>query len=637
MKDLFEKYTLGNAKLNNRFVFPPIKLGYGNPNGTVTERQTTFYQQIATRGPGLIITEPVAVTADGREHPRQLCVHLPESVGELEKIVDSVHAETGAVCLHLNHGGAAANPKLIGGPPKGPSVITCVAREGNVSTSLSEQEIETILAGYMSAAQKAQEARFDVIEIQGGHGYLISQFLNSKLNQRKDRFGKDRALFAREALARVKEGAPDLPLLLRISGDEMSPELGVSWEDMVSLIKLAEEFGICALHVGMGSACFSPPWYFHHGSLPETPQIDALSRLRKQTALPLIAAGRMGRKQKIERIFQDRLADLIALGRPMLADPHLIEKWQNGKDDEVIHCGYCLQGCLHRLKEGNPLGCNLNPEIGMPPLQTTDQPMNVVVAGGGPAGMSASVYLSKRGHRVTLVERADHLGGQFNFAWQAPGKESMRDGLQGMTEAVTRSGASVVLNRRADASFVAEVRPDLLVWAAGAFQGMPDIPGLESQHTVTALEFFGQQKKMRGPRVLVIGAGRTGLEIAEKLGKEGYEVVATKRTDPIGSRMEMITRNLALMRVNQIPNVVLMPHTTVKGFLSNTVDIEQDGVKMSLEPFQTVILAFGMEPVPGPAEEIQKNASKTEVIGDAKEVKDIFSATQAGYRLAQAY
>jgi thioredoxin reductase len=428
-----------------------------------------------------------------------------------------------------------------------------------------------------------------------------------------------------------------MPLLLRISGDEMSPEFGVSQEDIRPLIKLAEEFGICALHVGMGSACFSPPWYFHHGSLPETPQIDALSRLRKQTALPLIAAGRMGRKQKIERILQNELADLIALGRPLLADPLLIEKWQSGKDDEIVHCGYCLQGCLHRLKEGNPLGCNVNPEIGMPPLQSTDHPIDVVVAGGGPAGMSASLYLSKKGHRVTLVEKADHLGGQFHFAWQAPGKEAMKDGLRGMTEAVARSGASVVLNQTADASFVGGFRPDLLVWAVGAFQGIPDIPGLDGQHTVTALEFFGQQKKVHGPRVLVIGAGRTGLEIAEKLGKEGYEVVATKRTDPIGSRMEMITRNLALMRINQLSNVVLMPHTTVKGFLPNTVDIEQDGVKMSLEPFQTVILAFGMEPVRGPADEIYKKASKTEIIGDAKEVQDIFSATQAGYRLAQAY
>jgi NADPH-dependent 2,4-dienoyl-CoA reductase/sulfur reductase-like enzyme len=154
---------------------------------------------------------------------------------------------------------------------------------------------------------------------------------------------------------------------------------------------------------------------------------------------------------------------------------------------------------------------------------------------------------------------------------------------------------------------------------------------------MTALEFFRSEKEVHGPRVLVIGAGRTGLEIAEKLGKEGYEVVATKRTDPIGSMMEMITRKLTLMRIGQMSEVTLMPHTTVKAFFPRTVDIEQDGVGMSLEPFQTVILASGMVSASDPDEEIRKSVSIIETIGDARNVQDIFTAVQAGYQLAQTY
>ena len=180
-------------------------------------------------------------------------------------------------------------------------------------------DIDAILQGYMSAAQRAREAGFDLIEIQCGHGYLISQFLNSKLNKREDQYGQDRLLFAKEALSRVRDGCSDMPLIIRISGSEMSPDFGLSREDMLPLLKMAEEVGICALHVGMGNACFSPPWYFHHGSLSEDPQIDALSWLRKQTSLPLIAAGRMGRREKVERILEDNLAHLIALGRPFAA------------------------------------------------------------------------------------------------------------------------------------------------------------------------------------------------------------------------------------------------------------------------------------------------------------------------------
>jgi len=637
MERMFSGFSLGNLELVNRFVLPPIKLGYGNPDGTVTDRQLTFYQQIARNGPGILILEPVSVTADGREHPRQPCIHLSESATELKKIVDVVHGEGRIACLHLNHAGAGALPKIIGGKPKSPSVMTCVAREGNISEALTEKEIEIILGGYKSAAEKAQEAGFDIIEIQGGHGYLISQFLNGKLNKRGDRFGQDRLFFAREALSRVKVGAPHMPLILRISGNEMSPEFGISQEDLLPLLKLAEEDGISAIHVGMGNACFSPPWYFHHTSLPDKPQMDSLSWVRDHTAIPLIVAGRMGRKERVIKVLDDGLADLVALGRPLIADPDLIEKWQKGMDEGIMYCGYCLQGCLHRMKSGEPLGCNLNPEIGLPPLGRTDIPMKVLIAGGGPAGMSTALFMTRRGHQITLAEKTDHLGGQFAVAWQAPGKEKMKQGLDNIERSVKASGASILMNRAVDAALVREIQPDLFVWATGAVQNIPEIKGLDNQYVMTSMEYFQGEKEVKGPRVLVIGAGRAGVEIAEKLGNEGYDVVATKRTDPIGSMMEMITKKLALMRIDQMDKVTLMPHTTVKEFLVQSVDIEQDGVRMSLEPFQSVILASGMRSAAGPDDELMNAVSMMEVIGDAREVQDIFRAVHAGYNLALKY
>jgi len=636
MENMFEKFRVGGVELINRFVFPPIKLGYGNIDGTVTDRQKLFYQQIAKEGPGMVILEPASVTPEGMEHPRQLRMHIPACVAELKKMVDVVHGEDRLACLHLNHAGAAANPMVTKTKPRAPSPVKCPT-SGQEASALTEEEIENILLAYGSAAQKAAEAGFDVIEIQAGHGYLISQFLNEIINRRSDRFGRDRLLFAREVFSAVRKGAPELPCILRISGSEMSPDFGISLENLLPLLEWAEEYGVTALHVGMGNACFSPPWYFHHGSLPEKPQIDALSWLREKTPLPLIAAGRMGRKERIQEIMSNGLADLVALGRPLIADPGVIEKWRKGEDEKVMSCGYCLQGCLHRVKSGEPLGCNLNPEIGLPPLENAVHPMKVLIAGGGPAGMSAALYMTRRGHRVTLAEKTGQLGGQFALAWQAPGKESMKEGLNNLEQAVREEGPQILLNRTVDEDLVIEVQPDLFVWATGAFQNIPDIPGLNEQYVMTSVEYFRGEKEVHGPRILVIGAGRTGLEIAEKLGKEGYEVVATKRTDPIGSMMEMITRNLTLMRIAQMPKVTLMPHTTVRAFLQDTVDVEQDGAGMSFEPFQTVILASGMSSSPEPDAKIRKSVSKIEIIGDAAEVQDIFSAVQAGYRLAQKY
>ncbi|MCF8078224.1 MAG: FAD-dependent oxidoreductase [Desulfobacterales bacterium] len=636
MKELFTEMTLGNLTLENRFVFPPIKTAYGTPKGKVTDRHLRYYRQIAHNGPAVVILEPVAATESGKEHPKQLCVHLEDSVSELKKIVDVIHKENRLACLHLNHAGAAANPKASGGPPKAPSAVTCPTTALTAEV-LTEDEIDAIIDGYRAAAENAVAANFDMIEIQGGHGYLVSQFLNEKINQRDDRYGKNHLLFAERVMSAVKEGAPGISCMLRISGSEMSPEFGVGQADLAQLLGLAEASGVCAVHVGMGSACFSPPWYFHHASLPEKPQMDALAWVREHTRLPLIVAGRMGRIEKITRVLEENRADLVALGRPLISDPALIEKWERQAFEEVGYCGYCLQGCLHRVKNGEPIGCNINPEIGEVEMEKTARPLRVLVAGGGPAGMSAALYLTRRGHRVTLVEKEERLGGQFNLAWQAPGKQTMQDGLDYLDYCVKGNCDSVLFGRAVDAAAVKEIAPDLLVWAVGARQNIPQIDGLDTQTPLTSIDYFSGERSVSGPRILVIGAGRAGLEIAEKLGAEGFEVAATKRTDPVGSMMEMITRKLTLMRIEGMSNVTLMPHTTVKAFTADGVEVEQDGKKIYLSPFQTVILASGMVSEAGPATEIVAAVPAIEKIGDAATVMDIYTAVHAGYELAMRY
>jgi pyruvate/2-oxoglutarate dehydrogenase complex dihydrolipoamide dehydrogenase (E3) component len=213
----------------------------------------------------------------------------------------------------------------------------------------------------------------------------------------------------------------------------------------------------------------------------------------------------------------------------------------------------------------------------------------------------------------------------------------MKEGLDGIERSVRSSGASILMNTAVDVDLVRKIQPELLVWAIGAVQNIPKIKGLDDQYVMTTLEYFQGKKEVKGPRVLIIGAGRSGIEIAEKLGRKGYDVVATKRTDPIGSMMEMITRKLTLMRIEQMDNVTLMPHTTVIEFREKNVEIEKDGERILLEPFQNIILASGMQPASEPDERIANEVTMMEIIGDAKEVQDIFTAVHAGYNLALKY
>ena len=213
----------------------------------------------------------------------------------------------------------------------------------------------------------------------------------------------------------------------------------------------------------------------------------------------------------------------------------------------------------------------------------------------------------------------------------------MEPGLKALEYYAESKIDSLMLGTEADSKLVNQVKPDLFVWAGGAVQNIPKIKGLEDQYVITSLEYFNRTKEVKGKRILVIGAGRIGLEITEKLGLLNYQVTATKRTDPIGSMMEMITKKLILARIGGMPNVNISPHTTVKEFKNNAVEIEKDGETIELQPFDTVILASGLRPAPEPPQSIESAVHNVEIIGDAQEVQDIYAAVHAGYELALKY
>jgi thioredoxin reductase len=516
-------------------------------------------------------------------------------------------------------------------PPEAPSEIPCPAT-GQTPEILQKQEIEGIIEGYRQAVKVAAAAGFDAIEIQAGHGYLIQQFLSSRTNLREDEYGRDKTLFIKEVFDTVRAEREDLTVLVRISGHEFV-EGGFGPAENKIILDLAKEYGFDAIHCGLGNACDTPPWYYSHMALPEQKQQEVVRAIRKQTTLPLIVAGRMGDIGKLETYEQENLADCIALGRPLIADPNFVNKLLQQQTNDITYCGYCLQGCLANVKNGSGIGCIVNPRIDKRPVQTTAV-KSVAVIGAGPAGMAAATQLSIMGHKVTLYEKKSTLGGQFEMAYQAPHKGSMLRPLNSLIKQTQDNVTEIKLKTTVDTTSIGNF--DHFIVATGSRQRMPEITGLGDQYTMTSLEFFEKSKPVKGKRILIIGAGMVGIEAAEILADQGYDVVITKRTDTIANDMEMITKKLMLKRLEQKENLLISPETTLMEFTSTTVKYQQQGNPGEWSPFDTVIIASGMDPENGLYQQLQAAGKSVAVIGDAETPEDIYAATQQGYLAAVA-
>ncbi len=624
-----ETFQIGQLKLKNRFIMAPVKSAYGNPKGEVTPRHLTYYDNLSKGGMAMIILEPVAVRQSGKEHPKQLVVHLPDSQQQLKKIVDVLHKNETLACLNINHAGRAANPKATGMAPEAPSAIPCPAT-GQTPEILQKQEIEGILAGYRQAIQIAIASGFDAIEIQAGHGYLIQQFLSPRTNKREDEYGQDKSLFIKQVFDIVRAEKDDLTVLVRISGHDFV-ENGFGPAENKVILDLAKKYGFDAIHCGLGNACDTPPWYYSHMALPEQKQLEVVTAIRKLTELPLIVAGRMGDVDKLEQYERENLADCVALGRPLIADPNFVNKYLNQQTEDITYCGYCLQGCLANVKNGSGVGCIVNPNIDKQPIQASST-KNVAVIGGGPAGMAAATQLSIMGHKVTLYEKKPALGGQFEMAYKAPHKDSMLRPLSSLIKQTEKNVAEIKLGTTVDAASVKDF--DHLIVATGSRQRIPEIKGLVNQYSMTSLEFFEKTKPLQGKRILIIGAGMIGIEAAEILADENYDVVITKRTDTIANDMEMITKKLMLMRLEKKDNLLISPNTTLMEFTTEKVRYQKDGNAGEWAPFDTVIIASGMDPENDLYQQLQAAEKSVQIVGDADDPADIYAATQKGYLAA---
>jgi 2,4-dienoyl-CoA reductase-like NADH-dependent reductase (Old Yellow Enzyme family)/thioredoxin reductase len=634
MANAFDPIRIRRLTLANRLVMAPVKTGYGNAAGEVTQRHLDFYARRAQGGVGLIIPEPMYVHPSGRELPTQIGIHEDRLVPTLRRLTEVIHWHGVKVAAHLNHAGRMANPKAASPPVLSASPVPCPA-VGVIPQAIPPEGIFTVIGWFRDAARRAREAGFDAVELQFGHGYLVSQFLSPLVNRRGDEYGGDlagRFRFAGELLFGVRDAVgPDFPVICRISGEEYVPG-GLTIEESREIAWWLQALSADALHVGGGTACEAPAWFFQHMALPRGDFLRAAALIRQAVSIPVIAVGRLGDPELIKAALAEGKADLVALGRPLVADPFFPSKMLGGAYDAIRYCAACLDGCLGRVKAGEGLRCAINPSVGRegePRPRRVARWRRVFVVGGGPAGMEAALTAAARGYHVELFEARETLGGQAALAALPPHKEGCRAVTDSLAAAVRRAGIPVHAGTRTTVDELVKGYPDAVIVATGAEPIVPAIPGLAEFGFSTGHQVLRGEAEV-GPRVLVIGGGMVGMEVAEFLAAQGRAVTVIEMLPEVARDMEPIARALLLKRLHALP-VTLLTGATVTGISPEEILAERGGEEFHLAPVDTVVVAAGMRPVDELSRGLRDLEVEVHVIGDAQRPRRIFDAVHEGY------
>ena len=626
---LWEPFQIGRMQLRNRVVMAPMGTKHASKEGYVNDPIKDYFEARAQGGAGLIIVEATLVHPWGRGFENLLEITDDKFIPGLTELVGVIHKHGAKAALQLQHCGRLAKSKLTGMQPVAPSPIA--AAGGELPRDHTLGEIKEIIGCFAQAARRAKRAGFDGLEIHGAHGYLVDQFLSPFSNKRKDLYGGDlpnRARFLIEIIQSIKGAMEDgFPVWCRINGMEYGVKEGTTLEQAKETARLTEKAGADAIHV----SAYGPE--APQNLVPPGPVSGVLAHLgqgiKEAVTVPVILVGRIT-PEAGERILADGKADLVSLGKSLLADPEIPNKAASGRAEDIRPCILCL-GCRDDLfAEGRSVRCQVNPAMGREAefkIVPAGRPKKVLIVGGGPAGLEAARVAALRGHRVTLWERRLRLGGQLNEAAIPPYKNGIEPLVIYFQSQLRKLGVKIELGKSATVDTVKAFQPGAVIVATGSAPVIPDTCKESSASVVTALDILGGYKDVR-ERVVVAGGGRVGCEVAEFLAEQHKEVMIVEMLGEIGGDIGPSLRPRMLARIKAAGIHI---ETGVK-----ILEITGKGVRGlrngSLEFFHagTVVLAVGMKSERQLAEDLRE-MPEVHLVGDCIEPRNMREALAEGY------
>lgn len=652
-QNIFTPLTIKNMTIRNRIAMPPMGTNYGGAMGDFTEEHVQYYEKRAKGGTGLIIVENACVDFPmGSNGTTQIRLDHDRYMPNLFRLTERLHRQGACVAIQINHSGASAvTGRIEGNTPVSSSNIPSKTG-GAIPRPLTVEEIYVIADKYADAARRAQMAGFDAVEIHGGHSYLLCQFLSPLYNKRTDEFGgslENRVRFPKLVLEKVRAAVgPMFPISFRFSADEFM-EGGNTLEDTLEMMEyLVDEIDILNVSAAVNDTL---QYQIDANYLKDGWRSYMAKAFKEKFNKPVITSGNIRNPEVAEKILAEGHADLLAMGRGLIADPEWVNKVRSGREDELRKCISCNIGCAgHRIGINRPVRCTINPEVILGEEAHTsmkvNKPVNVVVIGGGTAGLEAACTAAEVGCTTFLFEKNDHLGGLAVEISKIPDKKRLRDFPDYLVHRASKlTNLFIFKGQEATLPLIKALHPNIIVNSTGSNPLLPPIKGLHDHidkegskvASITGMinHLADYPEDCTGKKVVVVGGGAVGLDVIEYFAPKGAQVSIVEMMPQIGKDLDPVSKcgTNTLMREH---NVNQMTETALCEVKADAFTVKANGEEKDL-PFDYGFVCLGMRANAPVLDEIREAFADTNVeiinIGDSVRARRIIDGVQEGHNI----